>query len=884
MGGSGKGEFHMVWLILLILVFFIVSPATAAGTETHITTHNNGMDHRLPKLYGDQVVWQDSISGTNVGIINLYNFTSGVETQITDNTSHATNPAIYADLIAYTDCGANITCANHPSTIYLYNITTGTRTQISSGTSWQDYPAIYGNRIVWQDYNQFSSSQIYLNGTSPGLAVQIKPSGSYQLNPSIYGDLVAYLDCGGDYTCGTLPTTIYLYDIVHGTTTQISSGLGYEASPSIFNNRIVWQDTEDFANYAVLINGTAPGEEYSLSPNAIGLMPQYPTIYGNWVVWTQTNSSGSNYDIIVNETSSNSIIPIALDRSGVDFASISFAPADSFFRIVWDEQDASGYNVYLYTNGTPVTCPVASFTNDFTGGSAPVTVDFTDTSNPGSNPITHWFWDFGDGHNSTLAHPSHPYSANGAYDVSLTVSNPNCRDTTTVTDSDVIGTLEANFTASSTSVMAPATITFNDTSLGYPTQWNWNFGDGTSSAYQNPTHLYTTPGLYTVSLTVSSGFAAPDTITRTSYITVLGGVNEFANTTVNGITIQDTSGRQFLIFDRTTLTDWTFYPNTSVLKFTPPPDRGFQNISIFTTDPGGFAVSGNTIIGNISSVSLQTKNILLPNLSVSTGGPLSSVNYSIDLPSYPVNGILNTLIWEGATASDATIFSTIATRNKFSGMNGTALTIKIIRTNFPDGGSARLHMSLNATLVNSKPSGSNELFIERIVDGGLSGEMLGTRYLYYNSTENLDYFEADSPHGLSTFGVSFLEGAGNLFQLISLTVSSFVQNSNSGSSGQSSSGSGSYTTIVPTVTFTPVAPQPTASLSPAYSVRTTGQGTSPANEPPGVVPAPESPAPSAMNTFLGIVSRHVYLFAAAVVAVISLLYIRQRRQRFDPLG
>jgi hypothetical protein len=115
-------------------------------------------------------------------------------------------------------------------------------------------------------------------------------------------------------------------------------------------------------------------------------------------------------------------------------------------------------------------------------------------------------------------------------------------------------------------------------------------------------------------------------------------------------------------------------------------------------------------------------------------------------------------------------------------------------------------------------------------------------------------------------------------------VSSFVQNSNSGSSGQSSSGSGSYTTIVPTVTFTPVAPQPTASLSPAYSVRTTGQGTSPANEPPGVVPAPESPAPSAMNTFLGIVSRHVYLFAAAVVAVISLLYIRQRRQRFDPLG
>ena len=51
-----------------------------------------------------------------------------------------------------------------------------------------------------------------------------------------------------------------------------------------------------------------------------------------------------------------------------------------------------------------------------------------------------------------------------------------------------------------------------------------------------------------------------------------------------------------------------------------------------------------------------------------------------------------------------------------------------------------------------------------------------------NPTSNLDYFEADSPNGLSTFGLSFLEGAGNLFQLITLTVSNQMTGSNGGSS------------------------------------------------------------------------------------------------------
>ena len=45
-------------------------------------------------------------------------------------------------------------------------------------------------------------------------------------------------------------------------------------------------------------------------------------------------------------------------------------------------------------------------------------------------------------------------------------------------------------------------MTFTDTSTGPITGWLWDFGDGTTSSAQHPTHTYTTPGTYTVTLTV----------------------------------------------------------------------------------------------------------------------------------------------------------------------------------------------------------------------------------------------------------------------------------------------------------------------------------------------------------------------------------------------
>lgn len=51
---------------------------------------------------------------------------------------------------------------------------------------------------------------------------------------------------------------------------------------------------------------------------------------------------------------------------------------------------------------------------------------------------------------------------------------------------------------------APLTVAFTDCSRGEPTEWFWDFGDGTSSTEQHPVHTYTEEGVCTVSLTVTN--------------------------------------------------------------------------------------------------------------------------------------------------------------------------------------------------------------------------------------------------------------------------------------------------------------------------------------------------------------------------------------------
>jgi PKD repeat protein len=167
-----------------------------------------------------------------------------------------------------------------------------------------------------------------------------------------------------------------------------------------------------------------------------------------------------------------------------------------------------------YTS-TVVAGPAAQFSVAPASGTAPLTVSFHDESTGG--PTT-WSWDFGDGGSAVAQHPVHQYVSAGSYSVALTVSNANGADTEVKAGAvTVAAPARADFTATPTSGVTPLRVDFYDLSSGGATSWQWDFGDGGRSGKQNPSHLYSKAGRYTVSLTITTA-TGPVTTTKPGFI------------------------------------------------------------------------------------------------------------------------------------------------------------------------------------------------------------------------------------------------------------------------------------------------------------------------------------------------------------------------------
>jgi gliding motility-associated-like protein len=119
-------------------------------------------------------------------------------------------------------------------------------------------------------------------------------------------------------------------------------------------------------------------------------------------------------------------------------------------------------------------------------------------------PSDRWLWDFGDGIGiSNTQNPLHAYQDTGKFNVQLIAWNNGCADTITKYSYITILPPIARFT-NSFNCTNKLQVNFTDKSV-LPQSWFWDFGDGTTSILQNPTHTYTAYGSYYVTLTVTNG-------------------------------------------------------------------------------------------------------------------------------------------------------------------------------------------------------------------------------------------------------------------------------------------------------------------------------------------------------------------------------------------
>ncbi|HEX6332629.1 MAG TPA: PKD domain-containing protein, partial [Flavisolibacter sp.] len=257
---------------------------------------------------------------------------------------------------------------------------------------------------------------------------------------------------------------------------------------------------------------------------------------------------------------------------------------------------------------TPVTCH----------GNADIF--FNDASaTDGSHPIVQWTWNYGDGvidSNASLPY-HHVYGSPGVYPVLLTVKDSyGCTDALTIPAAVTVTKPLAQFTVADTAFCTNTTVQFNNTSSGNNLQFNWNFGDGTTSTVASPAHSYTSAGIYTVTLIATDASGCKDTMVRTSFIHIVPPLASF--------TMSDTASTcppLMVDFVNTSVNyssvHWDFGDSTS---------STLANPSHFYTMPGVYVVKLTiTGVSGCTDVFMRTININGPS-GTFTYTPLSGCN------------------------------------------------------------------------------------------------------------------------------------------------------------------------------------------------------------------------------------------------------------------
>ncbi|HIH95226.1 TPA: PGF-pre-PGF domain-containing protein [Methanosarcina acetivorans] len=388
------------------------------------------------------------------------------------------------------------------------------------------------------------------------------------------------------------------------------------------------------------------------SNNVLGLYEcsqcDYNTVYNNYFNNTKVTLNGGNGNSY-NTTKTEGTNIIGGSYLGGNYWG---KPDGTGFSDTAKDEDGDGisdsaydinskYSDYLplvYPTPEPVP-PVADFSSNVTSGDAPLTVKFTDKS---TGDPTGWNWDFGDETTSTEQNPVHTYTSAGSYTVTLTASNADGESSKT----DSINVLQsaeqvvADFTSNVTSGNAPLEVSFTDTSTGSPTAWNWDFGDGNTSADQNPVHIYTSAGAYTVTLTASN---AEGESSKTDSVNVLQApemvrpVADFSTNTTQGpapLAVQFTDRSQNAV-------SWSWdFDNDG------QPDSTVQSPVYVYEAPGDYTV--NLTVSNPNGTASKTLGIEVLEPEEDEGLPVADFSANVTSGYYPLT-VLFTDLSQNAT-------------------------------------------------------------------------------------------------------------------------------------------------------------------------------------------------------------------------------------------
>ena len=160
--------------------------------------------------------------------------------------------------------------------------------------------------------------------------------------------------------------------------------------------------------------------------------------------------------------------------------------------------------------------PIPAF-DSLVGGCEPHTVQFSNHSIYGES----YLWEFGDGSSSTEFEPVHTYERYGLYNVKLTVTGQGGKEYT-YRQVEVYRMPLVDFRVSHDVVMLPDDQVWLYNLSKYGDAYLWDFGDGSTSQEESPSHLYNEVGVYDISLDVWTEYGCTDRLMKPEIVTVKG--------------------------------------------------------------------------------------------------------------------------------------------------------------------------------------------------------------------------------------------------------------------------------------------------------------------------------------------------------------------------
>jgi len=406
------------------------------------------------------------------------------EAQITTNKSNQVKPSIYGDRIVFLDNRNGRKYYN----IYIYDLSTSRETQISTNVSHYDFdthPVIYGDRIVWKAHRNnngtWENSGIRVYNLSTSKETQITKSANAS-DPDIYGDRVVWTDVRNGNA------DIYMYNLSTDRETRITADESNQDHPAIYGDRIVWQDSrnrEDYNLTDIYMYDLSTSTETRITADDSG---QYsPVIYEDKIVWMDWRYGHDNPNIYMYDLSTKKETQITTSGSAHN-------PDIYGDRIVWEDDRNRNADIYMYNLSTNTETQITSNNSDQ------------------SDPAIY-------GDRIIWTDRRNEYTLDAVPD---TISGDIYMCTVSVIDPS-LKTPVADFFVNVTSGNAPLKVLFTDNSTGSPDFWHWDFGDGINSKHAlNATHIFTEPGNYDVSLTVTNQNGS-NTKIMPGYITVYEG-------------------------------------------------------------------------------------------------------------------------------------------------------------------------------------------------------------------------------------------------------------------------------------------------------------------------------------------------------------------------